>query len=365
MAKHEGPTRRDFLQGRAAARALAEKAQGMVDAATSHMGLAPPSTSTLHLHASRRAMACEFAVQYHASERHVSEDILAAFDLIEAIEDQLTIYRDESQVIAINEQAAAGPVEMESNLFSLLELADRLSQKTEGAFDITSSPLSRVWGFLQRKGRLPSNEEISAAMDCVGFENVELNAAHQTIRFRKAGLEINLNSIGKGYALDQVATMLDAQGLTDYLWHGGRSSVLARGCNRADARQAWTLGLRHPFQPEHRLAEFYLHNRALGTAGGATQFFEHQGKRFSHLLDPRTGWPADGVLTSTAIAPTAAEADALATAFYVMGPEAVARYCKKHPEIGALLVCPTDEPLEVALHAFGLKPEDWTEKPKA
>jgi len=98
----------------------------------------------------------------------------------------------------------------------------------------------------------------------------------------------------------------------------------------------------------------------LGTAGGATQCFEHKEKRYSHILDPRTGWPAEEVFTSTVIAPTAAEADALATAFYVMGVEAVAKYCATHPEIGAVLVCPIANSTEVVLHAFGLKPEAWT-----
>ncbi len=365
MAKPEKHSRRDFLQGRTAARALASKAQDLVESATARMELATPSASTLHLHASRRAMACEFAVQYHASAGEVSEEVLAAFDLIETLEDQMTIYRDQSAVIDINRDAADGCVSVEADLFTLLELTEKLHRATGGVFDITSSPLSRAWGFLRREGRLPSEEEIGEALGFVGFENVKLDAAKQSIRFNKRGLEINLNSIGKGFALDQVAAFLDKRGLTNYLWHGGSSSVLARGCNQADPQQAWTLGLRDPLKPKRRLAEFHLRDQALGTAGGATQFFEHEGKRYSHILDPRTGWPAEGVITSTVIAPTAAEADALATAFYVMGVDvmgtgAIAKYCAKHPEIGAVLVCPAAGSPEVVLHAFGLKSEDWT-----
>jgi len=360
MAKPEKHSRRAFLQGRAAAQALAGKAQELVESATARMELATPPASILHLHASRRAMACEFAVQYHASEGEVSDEIMAAFDLVETLEDQMTIYRDQSEVTDINRQAADGPVLVEAHLFALLELAEKLYRATDGAFDITSSPLSRVWGFLCREGRLPSEEEIGEAMRWVGFHHVKLDAAEQSICFDKPGPEINLNSIGKGYALDRVATFLDERGLTDYLWHGGSSSVLARGRNQADPQQAWTLGLRDPRKPERRLAEFHLRDQALGTAGGATQFFEHEGKLYSHVLDPRTGWTAEGVFTSTVIAPTAAEADALATAFYVMGVEAVAKYCAKHSGIGAVLVCPMADSAEVTLHAFGLKPEAWT-----
>ncbi|NOY29208.1 MAG: FAD:protein FMN transferase, partial [Planctomycetes bacterium] len=319
MTKPEKHSRRDFLQGRAAARALAGKAQDLIEAATARMELATPLASSLHLHASRRAMACEFAVQYHASQGEVTEEIMAAFDLVETLEEQMTVYRDQSEVIDINHGAANSPVSVEPHLFSLLELAGKLHRETGGAFDITSSPLSRAWGFLRREGRLPSEEEIAEAMRWVGFDDVKLDAAELSIRFGKPGLEINLNSLGKGYALDRVAAFLDERGVTDYLWHGGSSSVLARGCNQADPKQAWTLGLRDPLKPKRRLAEFYLRDRALGTAGGATQFFEHEGKLYSHILDPRTGWPAEGVFTSTVIAPTAAEADGLATAFYVMG----------------------------------------------
>jgi len=154
--------------------------------------------------------------------------------------------------------------------------------------------------------------------------------------------------------------VLSEQGVTDYLWHGGRSSVLARGCNRSDTRGAWSVGLRHPWQSEKYIVEFHLRNRSLATAGGATQFFEQDGKLFSHILDPRKGWPAEGTLTATALAPTAAEADALSTAFYVMGPEATAAYCAAHPEIGAVLVRGPAREGPIEVHAFAIHKEDGT-----
>ena len=360
MSDTERHSRRAFLQGRAAAQTLAGKAQELLDSATQRMESALPQTPTLHIHASRRAMACEFAVQYHVSSGEISDDIMEAFDLIELLEDQMTIYREQSAVIDINRRAAKHPVEVEAGLFSLLELSARLYRETEGAFDITSGPLSKVWGFYQRAGRFPDEEEIAEALGSVGFDAVYLHVADRLVEFSQPGVEINFNSIGKGYALDQVATMLDERGITNYLWHGGSSSVLARGRNLADGQQAWTLGLCHPLIPERRLAEFHLRDRALGTAGGGTQFFEHAGKRYSHILDPRTGWPAEGVFTSTVLAPTAAEADALATAFYVMGAEAASRYCKTHSQIGAVLVCPGKGDHELAFHVYGLGPEDWT-----
>ena len=214
----------------------------------------------------------------------------------------------------------------------------------------------------------------------VGFDQVQLDSETKTIHFAQPGVEINLNAIGKGYALDRVAEWLEGQGVNDYLWHGGRSSVLARGSNRAGEvpavdvlesndrervqRGGWAVGLRHPTEPGRRLAEFYLRDAALATAGSGTQFFEHGGRRYGHLIDPRTGWPASGVLTATAMAPTAAEADAQATAFFIMGPAETEQFCQDHPEVKAVLVTPASshrgktESIEV--HAFGMQPEDWT-----
>ena len=104
-----------------------------------------------------------------------------------------------------------------------------------------------------------------------------------------------------------------------------------------DRRQPWTVGVKDPLRDQRRLGQVELHDRALGTSGAQFQSFRHRGRRYGHILDPRTGWPADGVLSVTVLAPTAAEADALSTAFYVMGPEAAMDYCRRHPSIAAIL----------------------------
>jgi thiamine biosynthesis lipoprotein len=122
----------------------------------------------------------------------------------------------------------------------------------------------------------------------------------------------------------------------------------------ARAPQSWEVGLRDPRQPERRLAVVRLHDRALGTSGGQFQSFRHQGRRYGHILDPRSGWPAEGVLSMTVVAPTAALADALSTAFYVMGPQPSLDYCRLHPEVGLLTVCPGNRAAPVQIHRAGL-----------
>ena len=350
-------------------RVAADQAQQWVDSASELLASNIPTGPIAHVYASRRAMACEFAVQYHQADEQLEEAVLAAFDVIEQVEDRLTIYREHSEVIDLNQRAAAEPVPVDQGLFKLLKLGEHLHAETDGAFDMTSGPLSQVWGFLKREGRVPSDEELAEALWRVDSTSVQLDDAELSVQFRDEGTEINFNSTGKGFALDLVARQLDEQGHTDYLWHGGGSSLLARGRNRSSQRECWSVGLKHPHDSKRRLAEFHLANRALATAGGATQFFEADGQRYSHIIDPRTGWPATGIYTATVLAPSAALADGLATAFFVMDIEAVEAYCQQHPEIGAVLVCPSSEnrasESRVAenkgflVRAFGMTDQDW------
>jgi FAD:protein FMN transferase len=369
MANSNHPTRRDFLHGRVVAglvgdvaRLFAEDAPNASaeDSPSIEISHGPTASRSLLTSFRRRAMACEFEVQLVAADGgNSTESVLAALDLLEALEDQLTVYRDDSELIRINRQAAEYPVAVEPRLFALLEMAARLHLETDGALDLTTAPLSDAWGFSRRQGWLPSNDEIAAALHRVGMNKVILDTSNRTLAFSQRGASLHLNCIGKGYALDRMAEHLDAATIGDYLAHGGSSSVLARGQCPGSDRPGWTIGLPHPLRSGERLAELDLVNEALGTSGSATQSFEHAGGRYGHLLDPRTGRPATGIYTATAIAPSAAEADALSTAFYVMGPEKVASFCAAHAGIGAILVCPGDEVGEVRLHTFGLETNRW------
>jgi FAD:protein FMN transferase len=318
---------------------------------------------------SRRAMACEFEVCFPAGRQENGTELaIESLDLVESLEERLSFFRPESDIGRINRLAAEAPVEVEPALFDLLQLAVRLSGETGGAYDVTSAPLWEVWGFARRAGEIPSDAELAVARARIGSQFVELNPAERTIRFRKAGVKINLGSIGKGYALDVCAERLLVSGMTDFLLHGGQSSVLARGSPAGDASgdsavggvsrrrlqadtddrrqespptvRPWEVGLANPQQPGRRLAIVNLRDRALGTSGGQFQSFRHQGRRYSHILDPRTGWPAEEVLSVTVLAPTAALADALSTAFFVLGPQASLDYCGAHPKIGMIMLCP-------------------------
>ena len=171
---------------------------------------------------------------------------------------------------------------------------------------------------------------------------------------------INLGAIGKGYALDRCAEVLRQRGIEGYLIHGGQSSVLGRGERHAAGNaQGWRVALRHPLKPDQRLAEIWLRDRALGTSGAGNQFFYFRGRRYGHVLDPRTGRPAEELLSATALAPTAAQADALATAFFVMGAERTRAYCRARAELAALLVVPGERAGEIHLETVNLGDGEW------
>ena len=279
-------------------------------------------------------MACQFDVYLNAGQNPAgTEAALAALELVEALEDQMTVYREHSEISRLNRTAAERPVVVERRLFGLLQQAVELHGATEGAFDITSGPLSRVWGFYRRAGRVPSPAELEEARQRVGSRWLKLDSEAGTVQFLRPGMEINLGAIGKGYALDRCAELLLERGVGDFLIHGGQSSILARGARGGPAgpNRGWCVALRHPLKHDQRLAEVWLRNRALGTSGSGQQFFHYQGRRFGHILDPRTGLSVEGILSATVLAPTAALADALSTAAFVMGLDKSLEFCGRHP----------------------------------
>lgn len=358
-------TRRDFLKGKATVRAAADLAQQAVSGRVDPW-LEDAREEAYFVRVSRRAMASDFEVFLNAGQYEGgTEAALEALDLVEALEEQMSVFRPTSEISRLNRHAAEGPMEVEPRLCELLELALRLCDETGGAFDVTSGPIWKAWGFARRAGRVPSEDELAEAMRNVGSHFVELDPDRGTVRFRQTGVELNLGSIGKGYALDRAAEVLTGAGVDDFLLHGGQSSVLARGSRRparetrADAcPPGWVVGVPDLSREGKRLAELRLVERALGTSGTRSQYFRYQGRRYGHVLDPRTGYPAEGVLSVTVIAPTAALADGLSTAFYVMGAEKTFEYCQTRPELAAVVVSPADSGEGVEVRSIGLGEEE-------
>jgi thiamine biosynthesis lipoprotein len=298
---------------------------------------AEPQEFTL-LRFSRSAMATTFEVLLPYATPDAFSAAEAALDEIDRLESQLTVYRDSSEVSRLNRAAPYAAIPVEAGLFGLLTTAARIASETGGAFDPSAGALIKAWGFYRGPRRVPSDVERAAALARVGMRHVVLDPECGSVRYLRPGLEINLGSIGKGYALDRAAALLRERGnLPAALLHGGHSSVYAIGHEPGDER-GWAVGLSHPWEPGRRIALLRLRDQALGTSAATCRHLEHEGRKLGHVLDPRTGWPAEGIAQASAVARTAAEADALATAFYIRGVDWTRAYCDAHPDMGAVIL---------------------------
>jgi thiamine biosynthesis lipoprotein len=263
---------------------------------------------TSELVVARRAMACEFSITFPAGTRHGVEAGCAALDEVDRLEELLSVFRESSAISRLNADQG-GSVDPE--VYHLLHWSSRLTAATGGAFDSATGALVRLW----REGRVPRPAEVEAALARCGSRHLAFHDG--AIEFLRPGLQINLGAIGKGYAIDAALRRIRPRSA---LMQGGRSSIAAVG--------EWTVEIGEP-----AFVRVRLRNQAMGTS--ATTYQPR------HILDPRTGWPARaGVLSATAVAPTATEADALSTAFYVLGPAATRRFCEGNPRFGAVLLLP-------------------------
>jgi thiamine biosynthesis lipoprotein len=328
--------RRDFLHPRRLAQTAAH-VLGVLEELPSAPSVSPSEEYAL-LRFARQAMATTFEVLLPFGTLDSVAAAEAGLDEVDRLEAQLTVYREDSEVSWLNLRAFAEEVPVEEGLFDLLDLARQISIESEGAFDITAGALIKAWGFYRGPRRVPGDEERQAALERVGMHYVDLDPERRGVRFRRPGLEVNLGSIGKGYALDRMARLLQVEWkIGAGLLHGGGSSVYAMG-TEPGKETGWNVGLRHPWVTGRRLAVVRLRDRGLGTSAATYQHLEHNGRKLGHILDPRTGWPAEGMLSASAVAPTAAEADALATAFFIQGVDFARAYCAGRPDVGAVLL---------------------------
>lgn len=311
---------------------------------------APPSQYSedaghwIHVH--RPAMACRFEITLPGEDSRHVEAAREALDEVDRLESVLSVFRESSEVAELNRSAATRAVAVGPEVLALLERSEALHAATDGAFDPTSLPLSRCWGFLRREGRLPTAGEIEAAREVVGMDSVKVDGGARTVRFTRPDVGLSFNSIGKGYVVDRVADLLRRRGVTRALVSAGGSSLWAI----TEGREGFPVDVRSARARGGPLARLRLRDAALGTSGAGEQFFEAEGRRFGHVIDPRTGWPAEGVLSVSVAADEAAVADALATAFLVGGADLAARYCAQHPRTLALV---TEEADPDRLRVFG------------
>jgi len=291
---------------------------------------ASPFLKTIRYEQSRAAMGTQFTiVVYGAGEPQLEAAVEAAFQEIHRLDREWSNYIAESDVSYVNRHAAEEPVKVDPELFRMLETCLRFSRETDGAFDITVGPLLKTWGFFRGTGRLPQREQVAAALARVGWQKVRLDARERTVSFAARGMELDLGGIGKGYAVDRAASVLREAEIASALILSGTSSILAIGSPPGQA--GWSVNIRDPQDASKRAAQILLKDAALSTSGSYEKFFQAEGKTYSHIFDPRTGYPVQGVLSTTVIGSSGTDTDALSTGFFVLGKEGTLRYLKQHP----------------------------------
>ncbi len=263
-----------------------------------------------------------------ADSAQVQSAISAAFAEIRSADALMSIHRVDSELSRVNSLAVSNAVPVSPELFKVLQIAQRLAVETEGSFDVTIRPLADLWGFMWKEPRLPAEQELKDVLPRVNFRHVELDACERTVRFRQPGVSIDLGGIGKGVAVDMAIAKLRELGVTNAMVKAGGD---LRVMGASPGQEFWTVQLEDPLKQGRRI-NIPLRDAALSTSGNYENFFEVAGQRYSHILDPRTGLPVQGVAACTVIAPTCAESDAWATACFVYGaPQSLERFAGTFP----------------------------------
>jgi thiamine biosynthesis lipoprotein len=289
-----------------------------------------PSRRLYHHEATRMSMACAYAIEaYGADAAALPRIVDEAFDEVDRIDRLMSHYKADSAVSRVNREAARAPVTVEPELFDFIADAMRYNRESHGAFDITVGPLMKAWGFFRGEGRLPSEDELAAAQRHVGGTHVTLNPAARTISFDEPGVELDLGGIAKGYAVDRVVRLFQQRPIAAALISAGGSTIYGLGA--PPGRDGWKVDLQDPIDPRKIALTVHLKDRAVSVAGSSEKSFEAGGVRYSHIMDPRTGKPVQGVLSVAVLASSGTAGDALDNAFFVLGPERSQTYLNQLP----------------------------------
>lgn len=286
----------------------------------------------------RWAMACEFRILIaHPDEHYARQVAEAAFDEIYQLESAFNCFDPKSEISYLNAHAHKGYVAVSPDLFEILSFARQIYQETDGALDVTIGPLVALWKSAEQSKIRPDGKAIRDATDRVGMQHLILDPETNSVRFAKEGLQINLGSIGKGYAVGKAVEILRSFGVSSGLISAGNSTTYALGLTPDGT--PWQIGIRHPESPNERVAVVELVDRSLSTSGGPRQRDEQVEEFFEHIIDPSTGEPVQTDLISASVITTDPTlADALSTAFYLRGKTFASHYCLANEGIEAILV---------------------------
>lgn len=280
------------------------------------------SRETLRMETSADAMGATFSLVLYGEDRdRLAAASADAFAEVRRVDSLLSNYKLDSEWSVVNRDASHHPVAISRELFALLRQCLEYSRKSHGTFDITVGPLMQVWGFYRDSGHLPQQGELRQAMQAIGYRHIRLNPADHSVYFTRPGLNIDPGGVGKGYAVDRMAEVLRRDGIQSALISGGGSSIYGLGA--PPDQPGWHVRIADPLHPESAdappAAEVILKDESLSTSGSYEKFFVAEGRTWSHIMDPRTGYPAEGALSVSVISPRTLDSEVWAKPYFIMG----------------------------------------------
>ena len=276
------------------------------------------------------SMGTVFEITAYVSDKYKADKAFNdVFKEINRLDYLMSNYKEESELSKVNKYAASEPTDCDNELAYVIEQSLRYSDITDGAFDITVGPLMKKWGFFKEQGKIPGKEELESVLKSVSYKNIIIEekikkslfrdpGVAKTVSFRNSGTQIDLGGIGKGYAVDMAIRVLQGNRIHSALINFA-GNIYAYGT--PPGKDSWVIGLQHPRKGERLLGSFEIKDKAVSTSGDYEKFFTIDGERYSHIIDPRTGYPVKGIVSVTIVTDNATRADALSTGVFVLGLE--------------------------------------------
>jgi thiamine biosynthesis lipoprotein len=296
-------------------------------------------------------MGSRFDITIVANDSLTAEqNIDASIAEITRIENLISDWKSDSQVSEVNQNSGIRPVKVDREVFELTQRAIRLSEMTNGGFDVSFAAMDRIWKFDGSMTEMPSPESIKKSVEKVGYKNIILDSVQSTIFLKIKGMKIGFGALGEGYAADKCRDMMLAKGINAGIINGsGDMSTWGKQPNGAP----WKIGITNPFNPEKLLAVVPLEQEAVTTSGSYEKFVVFNGKHYSHIINPATGYPATGLCSVTVFGPNAEMANGLSTSMMVLGKKEGLLFLKKFPNYSCLMI--TDKGKVIKSENFRLK----------
>ena len=280
-------------------------------------------------------MGTRCSVELWSEDRAKGEAAIASvFDDMRRIDRLMSTWKEDTEISEVNREASKRPVKISPELFRLLQESVKYSELTQGAFDITYASVGYLYDF--KKGVHPDQKTISDALPGINWRHMVLDEKNTTVFFQRPGMRIDLGGIAKGHSVDKGIEILQKQGITRAMVNaGGDTRIIGDRFGRP-----WVVGVRDPDHEGKTFLKLPLTDTAFSTSGDYERYFDEDGKRYHHILDPRTGDSARKCRSVTVIAPTATRTDALTKSVFIMGPEAGIEFINTLPDVDAVAVAP-------------------------